>query len=68
MSYWFFFSYARPDREDGHLRRFFEDLRETIRRKTGLPLEEAAFFDSKSLQTGDEWEPGPKSEIPAIME
>src|SRR5262249_38891533 len=54
MSFWFFTSYARADR-DLYVDRFFEELREEVRRKGGL-TGDVGFFDTKSIETGDEWD------------
>ncbi|HWN42445.1 MAG TPA: TIR-like protein FxsC [Thermoanaerobaculia bacterium] len=54
MPYSFFFSYARIDR-DPYLKKFFDQLAENVRMQVGGPLEEVGFFDTDTIQLGQEW-------------
>ncbi len=54
MSVWFFFSYARQDRDD-RLDRFYQDLYKNVRLAKQLAEDEAAFFDQRSIEVGDVW-------------
>lgn len=67
-SYWFFFSYARSDRDaklgvEDHIHRFYEDLCKEVEmqpKENDPPLppdHETGFFDTKTIQTGATWEP-----------
>lgn len=51
---YFFFSYARAD-DDGHLNRFYRDLREAVRSRTGLRADEIGFRDQANLPVGVTW-------------
>ena len=53
-NYWFFLSYARLDR-DPYLKRFYEDLREAVRRLAGLEGEDIGFFDAEGIEPGAQW-------------
>jgi FxsC-like protein len=62
MAYLFFLSYARKDNEHnkdddnvGLIREFYLDLRDLIRRKTGLPDQEIGFFDGEAIEAGAQW-------------
>jgi FxsC-like protein len=54
MSVWFFFSYARQDRDD-RLDRFYQDLKKNVRLAKQLAEDETAFFDQQSIEVGDVW-------------
>jgi FxsC-like protein len=61
MSYYFFFSYARDDNrlgdKAGLVKKFYDDLHEKVRVKTGLPVSEIGFFDERGIPVGAEWGP-----------
>jgi hypothetical protein len=51
----FFFSYARDD-DDPYLSRFFEELRDAIRRQQGLKASDPiAFRDQTNIEVGQQW-------------
>lgn len=53
--YLFFFSYARGN-SDEYIKKFFDDLSNSIRRQLGSdPQEEVGFFDQPEMKLGDEW-------------
>ncbi len=52
--YWFFFSYARFDK-DPYLKRFYDDLVDCVRVNAGGGRERIGFFDSESIELGQEW-------------
>src|SRR5947199_6132544 len=52
--YWFFFSYARDDRED-YLKKFYDELVDSVRVNAGGSREEIGFFDTENIQLGQEW-------------
>jgi WD40 repeat protein len=52
--YVFFLSYARDD-GDAYLDRFYSDLVEMIRLKTGNPLDEIGFRDTQKINLGAQW-------------
>lgn len=55
MKYWFFFSYARLDRDE-YLKKFFEDLRNEVRVLSGELNENAVgFFDGEEIEPGAQW-------------
>ncbi len=55
MSYWFFFSYARLDRDD-YLKKFFDDLKNEVRLLSGeLNPDAVGFFDSEEIEPGEKW-------------
>ncbi|QQS48236.1 MAG: TIR domain-containing protein [Acidobacteriota bacterium] len=55
MSYWFFFSYARLDRDE-YLKKFFEDLKNEVRVLSGELKEDAVgFFDGEEIEPGAQW-------------
>ena len=55
MNYWFFFSYARLDRDD-FLKKFFEDLKASVRDLSGeLDEDEVGFFDAEGIEPGAQW-------------
>lgn len=56
MPYWFFFSYARVDREP-YLEKFFKALVENVRMKAGGDRERIGFMDTTGIQLGQEWRP-----------
>jgi len=51
---YFFLSYARDD-ADGYLDRFYKDLCEAVRAKTGLKLADVGFRDQTNMDVGDDW-------------
>ena len=54
----FFLSYAREDREDDPYQvidNFYADLVRQVAGLLGRPEDEVGFFDTRSVQTGDEW-------------
>lgn len=56
MSFRFFFSYARANREqDGKLEQFFQDLRRRVARGLGIEEKQAGFCDLESMRTGTDW-------------
>lgn len=52
--YWFFFSYARLDR-DPYLKKFYNELADTVRLKVGGNRDEVGFFDAEDIEPGQEW-------------
>jgi FxsC-like protein len=54
MSFWFFLSYARYDR-DSYLDKFYEDLCKAITLNKYLPKDTVGFYDTESIKTGDPW-------------
>jgi hypothetical protein len=54
MAYRFLFSYARENR-DRDLDRFFKNLCTAVKLEEYVPKDELAFFDGKSIQTGEPW-------------
>lgn len=55
MNYWFFFSYARLDRDE-YLKKFFDDLKNEVRLLSGELNEEAVgFFDGEDIEPGAQW-------------
>src|ERR1051325_4475874 len=54
MGAWFFFSYARQDRDD-RLDRFYKELSKNVRLAKQLREDETAFFDQRSIEVGDVW-------------
>jgi FxsC-like protein len=61
MSYLFFLSYAHDDNkpgsgsEDGLVKKFYDDLCDAVRAKTGLPENEIGFFDAEEIELGTKW-------------
>ncbi len=61
MSYLFFLSYAHDDNkpgsgsEDGLVKKFYLDLCNALRAKTGLPEDEIGFFDAEEIELGTRW-------------
>lgn len=51
---YFFLSYARDD-ADGHLDKFYQDLCNAVRAKTGKKLPEIGFRDQANMGLGDDW-------------
>jgi len=49
-----FLSYARAD-ADGHLERFFKDLCEEVRARTGLRFDDIGFRDVQNVPLGTDW-------------
>jgi FxsC-like protein len=57
MAYEFFLSYTRAN-NDAFLKRFYEELSQSIRDKRGLPAKAVVgYFDQKELELGEDWEP-----------
>ena len=56
MSFWFFTSYARADR-DSYMAKFFEDLRSEVRSLLGVQSEDISFIDTQNIEAAEEWEP-----------
>src|SRR5437016_4661526 len=54
MNYWFFMSYARLD-FNPTVKRFYDDLADTIRRLEGGRQEDVGFFDVDKIKNGDVW-------------
>ena len=55
MNYWFFFSYARLDRDD-YLKKFFEDLKAEVRTQSGeLNPDAVGFLDVEDIEPGAQW-------------
>lgn len=52
--YWFFFSYARLDR-DPYLKKFYSELADSVRVNAGGSREEIGFFDTEDIEPGQEW-------------
>jgi FxsC-like protein len=50
----FFFSYSRDDAADRNLYRFYEDLRQELALRYGIPLKDAGFLD-KNQPVGAKW-------------
>jgi|ERR1022692_698558 FxsC-like protein len=55
MGVWFFFSYARADRDD-RLDRFYQRLCKEVGKAKQLSESEAGFFDQRSIEIGDIWD------------
>src|SRR5262245_23612491 len=61
MSYLFFLSYAHDDNkprsgtDDGLVKKFYLDLSDALRAKTGLPENEIGFFDAEEIELGTKW-------------
>jgi FxsC-like protein len=56
--YYFFFSYARADRNSDNqdvIGRFFRDVTEQVRLAKGLAPREISFFDAQDLEPGEVW-------------
>src|SRR5436305_10416421 len=53
-SYWFFFSYARLDR-DPYLKKFYNELVDSVRVNAGGNRGEIGFFDTEDIEPGQEW-------------
>jgi len=56
MSYRFFFSYARVDREP-YLEKFYKALVDNVRMKVGGDRKQIGFMDTEAIQLGQEWRP-----------
>jgi FxsC-like protein len=52
--YWFFFSYARLDR-DPYLKKFYNELVDSVRVNAGGNRGEIGFFDTEDIEPGQEW-------------
>ena len=59
MSYRTFISYARADRQDRFecVKRFVDDLQSELRLLGGGGLDEACFFDTRTIDLGEVWKP-----------
>src|SRR5262245_10266655 len=55
MSYAFFLSYARADRDE-YLRRFHDDLAKLVRGMTGRAEDRVSFSDGEVIEPGEVWE------------
>jgi FxsC-like protein len=55
---WFFFSYARKDREgaSNRLVDFYDRLAAEVAKRTVLPVSESGFFDRRSIDMGEVWD------------
>jgi FxsC-like protein len=51
---YFFLSYARAD-DDGYLSRFYRDLSEAVRSRTGHAADDVGFRDELSMHIGTDW-------------
>lgn len=52
--YWFFFSYARDDR-DPYLKKLYDELVDSVRVNVGGSREEVGFLDTVDTKPGEEW-------------
>lgn len=55
MSYWFFVSYTRADR-DKYMDEFYADLRTEVLLQKHIPESELSFFDTSAILTGAAWQ------------
>jgi FxsC-like protein len=54
MSHWFFFSYAHAD-QNVFLKKFYDDLAEKVRGRTGALIPESGFIDRDGIEHGAKW-------------
>lgn len=55
MSFWFFISYTRADR-DSYMDKFYADLRREVLLRRDIPEMELSFFDTSAIPTGAAWQ------------